>query len=114
MGMNIFFAACTVIYFSPSPSIHWAGFPDFHLNLSCPMHQGHHSSKWVPKAFPIDKWDLGRIMNVKTGEIRGHLLKEQVGPDYTFPYRNLGHISKNLQVEIIFPGCTICGGNIPS
>lgn len=109
-----FFAACTVIYFPPSQSIHWAGFPDFHLNLSCPMHEGHHSSKWVPKAFPIDKWDLGRIMNVETGEIRGHLLKEQAGADHTFPYRNLFHITKRLQVEIIFPGCTICGENIPS
>lgn len=113
MGIS-FFSACTVIYFSPSQSIHWAGFPDFHLNLSCPIHEGHHRSKWLPKAFPIDKWDLGRIMNVETGEIRGHLLKEQTGADHIFPYRNLFHITKGLQVEIFFPECTICGENIPS
>lgn len=37
-----FFPVCTVIYFSPSWFIHCAGFTDSHLNLSYPMHEGHH------------------------------------------------------------------------
>lgn len=65
MGITLF-AACTVIHFSPSRSSRWAGFPDFCLNLSCPTHEGHHSSSGYQRHFKLTNgiqaglWRMGR------------------------------------------------------
>lgn len=75
--MAIIFTACTVIPFSPSWFIHW-NVSRYPSKSALSYARGSPQLQWVPVAFPIDKWDLGRIINVETGEIRGRLFKEQI------------------------------------